>query len=246
MTADTGARIVPIFCMDPRQVSSDNKYRSLHALRFLFQSLADLHAALAPAGLTVLLGTPETCIPILARACKARAVAWNEDVTPFARARDHRLQDALSSLRERDGLDVCVVTAAHDATVVPVRELRTQTGKIYQVFTPFYRACVARGVAAPLRADAGRGRCVPLSDVLPRAKWPTGLKVAPRPDRLDTLPGFAVVRELSAATLSSTAAAASASAIATIVDGGRTAAMRRLTPAFLRRFAILGGQKKQK
>lgn len=248
--ADTGTRIVPIFCMDPRQVSSDNKYRSLHALRFLFQSLADLHGALAPAGLTVLLGTPETCIPTLARACKARVVAWNEDVTPFARARDRRLHDALSSLHESDGLDVRVVTAVEDATVVPVRDLRTQTGKIYQVFTPFYRACVARGVAAPLPADAApdaaRARYVALSDVLPRAQWPTGLKVAPHPDRLDSLPGFAAVRNLANTSISSSTAAAAAvpsAAIATIVDGGRTAAMRRLTPVFLRRFAQYAEQR---
>lgn len=248
-TADTGTRIVPIFCMDPRQVSSDNKYRSLHALRFLFQSLADLHGALAPAGLTVLLGTPETCIPMLARACKARVVAWNEDVTPFARARDHRLHDALSSLHESDGLDVRVVTVEEDVTVVPVRDLRTQTGKIYQVFTPFYRACVARGVDAPLPVDAApgeaRARCVALSDVLPRAQWPTGLKVAPHPDRLDSLPDFAAVRNLANTSHSSSTAAAAvpSAAIATIVDGGRTAAMRRLTPTSLRRFAQYAEQR---
>ena len=79
----------PIFCFDPQQVE-DHPYRSLPALRFMLESLADLQLQLVEAGgrLLLLRGQPQDLLPDLLQQSGAQAVFVNRDFTPFSQQRD--------------------------------------------------------------------------------------------------------------------------------------------------------------
>ncbi len=69
----------------------------------------------------------------LAREVEAEAVYWTSDVSPFARARDARVTEALRVAGARAcprGGNFCV----------DVSQPRTKTGKPFTVFTPFWKA----------------------------------------------------------------------------------------------------------
>lgn len=214
------APVLPVFCLDPRQLSAANTYRSAYAVRFLFESLADLHAQLRARertahGLVVLRGRPEDVLPTLAKQCHAQAVGWNEDVTPFARQRDAALTKALALHVQQ------VVTHADDVTVVPVRTLRTKsTNSVFKVFTPFCRAARALGVRKP----RGTPKCTYVtSHALAQVNV---CKKALDASNLWVHAAFADVREQ---------LATSHNTHATTVYGGRTHAKKRLQAAYLRK-----------
>ena len=214
------ARVLPVFCLDPRQVSPRmNRYRSANAVRFMLESLADLHRALDPTGLVVVRGRPELALPALAKACGAVAVGWNDDVTPFSRARDAKIERALCKK------SIPVIIGCEDASVVPVRTLLTQaSSSVYKVFTPFCRAARARGVLAPT------GRASPLQTIGMRAAWqdslPKSCTVAPDASRLHELAGFEDV-------LSLTRGASSTASETSRVAGGREQGLRRLEKQYI-------------
>ena len=162
--AETCDAILPVFCMDPRQLkSAKNPYFSAHAVKFMFESLEDLdhqisqhnHAkkkTTSRAHLTVASGQPDVCLPQLAKACLQlpRAthvtVAWNEDNTPFSLKRDEQTTRALLKAHSSS---LTIITNPHDVTIVPVRDIRTGGGGKYQQFTPFYRKASTSGVQKP-------------------------------------------------------------------------------------------------
>lgn len=155
--------ILPVFCLDPRQLhASQNPYYSPHSVKFMFESLIDLdqqirkHQSLQKrtddARLVIASGQPDTCLPQLVdcllhqKRVSRVSVAWNEDNTPFSM---HRDKLTIKALRDAFDSKVCVVSDADDVTIVPVRNVRTNTGGKYQMFTPFYRKTLASGVAKP-------------------------------------------------------------------------------------------------
>ena len=107
-------------------------------------------------------------------------VGWNEDVTPFSRMRDQEVTKALISLslsehvskggrvsrKQKNGMSLSKPSASHrkqhgsihihscasDVTISDVMSLRTNTGKVYTVFTPFCRKVREKGIPLPLDA----------------------------------------------------------------------------------------------
>ena len=125
-------RVVPVFVLDPRLLDA-GRFPSANRAWFLLGSLRELRAALRDRGgqLFVRAGRPEQVLPELARETGAAAIHFASDVSPFARARDRRVIDAL------DGVDVRRQPGNFVADVgVP----RTKDGRPFTVFTPFWRA----------------------------------------------------------------------------------------------------------
>jgi len=91
---------------------------------------ADLRAR--GSGLVIRDGRPERVLPELAREAGAEAVLWTSDVSPYARARDTRVTEAL---REAGVTPV----PRGGNYIVDVSQPRTQGGKPFTVFTPFFR-----------------------------------------------------------------------------------------------------------
>jgi deoxyribodipyrimidine photo-lyase len=121
----------------------DGLPRTDRRVEFIRESLVELDADLRAlagkplAGLIVQHGFATDCIPQLALALGAQAVFAAHDYEPQAVARDAAVHSAL----------ICHNTAfvtVKDHVIFERREVLTQTGKPYGVFTPYKRAWLAR------------------------------------------------------------------------------------------------------
>jgi deoxyribodipyrimidine photo-lyase len=120
-------RVVPVFVLDDALLRG--RFASAPRTAFLLGCLHELRAALRDRGANLVIrrGRPEHELAELARETNATAVRFAADVSPFATARDERVEDAL---REQG-----VEPIRHDGTFVT--DLST---KPYAVFSPFHRA----------------------------------------------------------------------------------------------------------
>ena len=181
-------KVVPCFILDPRQTGT-HPYRSDNALRFMFESLADLDAELVRLGssLHVHSGVAEDVIARLVRTYKADAVFFNRDYTPFSRARDAAMETKCGvALRSFD-----------DAVLHAPEAVMTASGPPYTVFTPYARR--AAQITVPLPAPLARGRfspAAPASASLSHARLP---RIVPSPEahtRGGRGEGHAIVRAI--------------------------------------------------
>jgi len=123
----------------------DSLPRADRRLEFIWGSVlaldADLRALASKdrphSGLIVQHAIAETEIPILAQALKAQAVFAANDYEPQAVARDASVQAAL----EKQNI---TWVGVKDHVIFEKREVLTQMGKPYGVFTPYMRAWLAR------------------------------------------------------------------------------------------------------
>ncbi|MCU0505796.1 MAG: DNA photolyase family protein [Chloroflexi bacterium] len=145
-----GGSVVPVFVLDPRLVGGPRS--SANRTWFLLESLREVAAGLAARGapLVVRTGHPEDVIPALAEEAGASAVVASRDVSPFARARDRAVGEALAAAGRRLHLERGLLVAEPE-------EVHTDDGRPVTVFTPFSR----RWAAVPRRTR------VPTPDAIP-------------------------------------------------------------------------------
>ena len=137
---DGAQHVVPAYVLDPRllegpRASANRNWYLLHTLAELAESLA---ARGAP--LVVRTGRPEEAIPQLADEAGAAAVLATRDVSPFSRARDRAVGEALAASGRRLHLKRGLLVAEPE-------EVQTDDGRPLTVFTPFSR----RWAAVPRR-----------------------------------------------------------------------------------------------
>jgi len=167
-------RVVPFFCFDDRLLHG--RHASGPRTQFLLECLGELDAGLRErgSGLVVRHGRPEAEIPALARDAGAGEIHFTRDVSPFARRRGERvgreLREAGVALRAHPGLNA----------VDEVRDIRTQQGNPYSVFSPFHRNWL----------DAPRRDVLQAPGTLPAL--PAGL----RKGRLPSLAGLGLEQEV--------------------------------------------------
>ena len=125
-------RVVPVFVLDPRLLDA-GRFPSANRAWFLLACLRELRGALRERGgqLFVRAGEPERVLPQLAREANAGAVYFASDVSPFAMARDKRIERALAGIAE--------VRRTPGQFVADVNEPRTGDGRPFVVFSPFWR-----------------------------------------------------------------------------------------------------------
>ena len=121
----------------------DELPRADRRVEFIRESLFELDGALraaagkAEAGLIVRHGLATECVPEMARTLGVQAVFAGHDYEPAAITRDAAVRQTLMTMR------VEFVTLK-DHVIFEQREVLTQTGKPYGVFTPYMRAWLAR------------------------------------------------------------------------------------------------------
>ncbi len=112
-------------------------------VEFIRESLVEVDASLRAlsaqphAGLIVLQGRAEEEIPKLAQALNAQAVFAGQDYEPQANARDEAVRRTLAHAGK-------ALLLHKDHVIFEAREVLTQMGKPYGVFTPYMRAWLAR------------------------------------------------------------------------------------------------------
>ncbi|MCX7004515.1 MAG: deoxyribodipyrimidine photo-lyase, partial [bacterium] len=138
-----GARVLPCFIFDPRQVQ-DNPYRSDNAVQFLVASLRDLDVQRRARGgrLFLLHGKAEEVVARLLTELDISAVHVNADYTPFSKQRDAAIADACA----RHGV---TFHSSHDALLHAPDEVLTASGTPYTVFTPYLRRALKLPPRAP-------------------------------------------------------------------------------------------------
>ncbi len=121
----------------------DELPRADRRVEFIRESLFELDEALravagkAEAGLIVRHGLATECVPEMARTLGVQAVFAGQDYEPAAITRDATVRQTLMTMR------VEFVTLK-EHVIFEQREVLTQAGKPYGVFTPYMRAWLAR------------------------------------------------------------------------------------------------------
>jgi deoxyribodipyrimidine photo-lyase len=191
----TAGRVVPVFVLDPRLLdgprsSANRTWFLLGALRAL---AGDLEARGAP--LVVRSGRPEAVIPALAAEAGAADVFATRDVSPFARARDRAVADALA----RDGR---ALHLQRGLLVAEPEEVHAGDGRPVTIFTPFSR----RWAAVPRRTPLPAPDAIPSLPAGTLASEDFPASPAPTADpALLPRPGEAAARQRLARWLASTA-----------------------------------------
>jgi deoxyribodipyrimidine photo-lyase len=150
--------VIPAFVLDGALLHG--RFPSGPRTAFLLASLRELDAALGErgGGLVVREGAPQKALVALAGETGARAVYLASDVSPYARARDGRVRDALRAA----GVEPVHVPGNFAADVGRVT---TKDGRPFTVFSPFHRAwreaerrpVLAAPDATPLPTGVHRG-----------------------------------------------------------------------------------------
>ena len=179
-----GGPVVPVFIWAPEE---EGAWPPGGASRWwLHQSLAQLAEELRAAGRELVIRRGASLAELLrvAKATGADAVFWNRRYEPASIARDRQVEEALRA----DGLEA---ESFNGALLHEPWTIQNKAGQPFQVFTPFWRTCLAAGEPGePLPApreltappDAARvaaaGRAGAWSR---RLNWAAGLRAAWQP-----------------------------------------------------------------
>ncbi len=128
--ARSADRVVPVFVLDDGLLRG--RHESAARASFLFGCLRELREALRERGgdLVIRTGRPERELKALAEETGAGTLHFASDVSPYAMARDRRVE-------EQVGIEV----VRHPGLfVADVGKPRTKDGKPFSVFSPFWRA----------------------------------------------------------------------------------------------------------
>ncbi len=125
-------KVVGIFCLDRNILDLDDVAPA--RVTYMIGCLQKLQQRYAESGsqLLIIQDEPSQAIPRLATAINAKAVFWNWDVEPYAKKRDLAVSNAL----QQAGI---TIQNFWDQLLHAPDEIRTGTGTIYTVYTPFWK-----------------------------------------------------------------------------------------------------------
>lgn len=180
--AQEADRVVPVFILN--DILLKGKHASANRNRFLLESLHDLQKSLekAGSGLVVRAGKPELELRKLVEQVGADSVYYGADFTPYAVRRDKTVKRAL----EDKNIGFRSFGGRLIVDNLQSEVLRTKTGNVQQVFTPFWK----NWMSIERRPVVGLPKLPPLPDSLEHGTVPdlteTGNASELSPD---TLPG---------------------------------------------------------
>ena len=155
------------------------------SLWWLHQSLEAHDAALRQAGVRLVIrrGPTLATLRALVKETGARAVFWNRRYEPAVTSRDTQIKTALRA----DGL---VAESFNGALLHEPWTIQNQSGKPFQVFTPFWKNCLTKpDPAEPLPAPKSlpaperwpQSLALEELELEPKIKWAEGLRAAWQP-----------------------------------------------------------------
>ena len=180
---DRGSAIVPVFIHAPEE---EAPWSPGGASRWwLHQSLEALAADLLKAGsrLVVRQGSSLATLRSLVKETGASAIFWNRRYEPAVIAHDQKIKDALRA----DGLEV---ESFNGALLHEPWTIQNQSGKPFQVFTPFWRNCLTKpdpadALPAPRKLIAPpswpKSLALDALELEPKINWADGLRATWQP-----------------------------------------------------------------
>ncbi|MGF1449671.1 MAG: cryptochrome/photolyase family protein [Opitutales bacterium] len=172
-----GEPIVPVYIWAPEE--EGEWPLGAAAQWWLHQALEDLASKFTDAGLTLILRKGESLKMLreLAEETGAGAVFWNRRYEPVIRERDGKIKKALGD----DGMEA---RSFQSHVIFEPHSIENKSGKPFQVFSPFWRACQTHDFPEPPTIDLKKARGLkdspksdPLEDLglLPEKKWDDGI-----------------------------------------------------------------------
>jgi deoxyribodipyrimidine photo-lyase len=137
--------IYTIFIFTPEQVGSGNKYKSDNSVQFMIKSLEDLASDIHSKGgkLFTFYGKNNKVIADCIKAWDINVVAFNLDITPYARIRDDEIVKMCQKMK-------VYVTYDHDYYLTEPGTVLNGSGEVYQKFTPYYDTAKKIKVEKPI------------------------------------------------------------------------------------------------
>ena len=181
-----GGAILPVYILDE---AGEGRWPMGAASRWwLHHSLASLDGALRKRGSRLLLvkGGSEAVLRALAKQSGAKAVYWNRRYEPASIARDKVIKAGLAAA----GVEA---RSYNSGLLFEPHGIQNKSGGPFQVFTPFWRHCLARPVEEPVKLPRGNfpapakwPAAVELGefDLRPRIKWDEGVAAAWQPGEM--------------------------------------------------------------
>jgi deoxyribodipyrimidine photo-lyase len=145
------SEVLACYVLDPRLTASSGPRRE----QFLYDSLRELRDAL-DGRLLVTRGRPDVSIPAIAKAAGAASVHVSAEFTPFGRARDQAVAEALG--------ETPLEASGSPYLVSPGRVIKDD-GSAYKVFTPYFRRWREQGWRAPAKTGPQSARWVDPTDL---------------------------------------------------------------------------------
>lgn len=138
--------IYTIFVFTPEQVGSGNKYKSDNAVQFMIESLEELSSEIAKYGgkLYTFYGNNNTVIANCIKEWDIEMVAFNVDITPYARMRDEKIAKMCEKMKVS-------ISYGQDYFLHEPGSIKTGTHGPYQKFTPYYETAKQIKVEEPMR-----------------------------------------------------------------------------------------------
>lgn len=138
-------KIYTIFIFTPEQVGSSNKYKSNNAIQFMIESLENLSSEISKQGgrLYTFYGSNNSVISDCIKSWDINVVAFNLDITPYARVRDSKIVDLCQKMQ-------VFVTYDHDYYLHNPGLIKNGNGEPYQKFTPYYNTASKFKVQNPI------------------------------------------------------------------------------------------------
>jgi deoxyribodipyrimidine photo-lyase len=138
-------KVLPVFIFNPAQIDpKKNEYYSSNCVQFMTESLHDLEDQLKTehGKLYYFHGTDKDVFNKLSNEFTIKAIASNKDITPFAIKRDEGVQYWC----DKKGIPFI---SMEDYTMYPIEQVRTNQGKPFEIYTPFYRRSIRIPVPEP-------------------------------------------------------------------------------------------------
>jgi deoxyribodipyrimidine photo-lyase len=133
--------IMPVFIFNPKQISpKENEYFSNNCVQFMCESLKELEKSLGK--LYYFHGDDIEIINKLHMEYNIKCVAYNKDITPYARQRDEAINTVCRGLN----IDLLIY---EDYTMYPMGKVKNNNGRPYEIYTPFYRKAMRVKVDIP-------------------------------------------------------------------------------------------------
>jgi len=131
----SGGEVIPLFVLDPVFFTPEGAQKLPHRIQFLLESLAALEAGITKRGSRLLLvaGRSVDLVPELASRWQVDQVLAHRWSEPFGVERDRRIALELG----KSGIPFRLFEGE---TLAPPGTVRTGTGEMFRVFTPFARA----------------------------------------------------------------------------------------------------------
>lgn len=125
------SKIIPIFIFDPHQI--ENKNKSNNCVQFMIESLNDLNIQLKNIGskLYTFYGRPWDIIEELILKEEIDIVYCNMDYTVYSKYRDNKIRN----ICKKYGVEFI---SMEDCMLNSIDDIKTETGKYYEKFTPYY------------------------------------------------------------------------------------------------------------